>query len=168
MLFISKTSIDNSTMKDFPYQLLIDDISTKTRKSFDIVSNILDSQKLKYNSRDSYLILSLLYSGNVNFGAINNGNLPQQDHIFSQDELKKNSVSKNKINSIFNLQYLDASLNKIKTNKPFNQWIKELKLTDKEIEKQYIIPKGNWNINNFDDFLKERRKLFIIELKKLI
>jgi len=97
MLFISKTSIDKSTTKDFPYQLLIDDIYAKTRKSFDTISNILDNKKLKYNSRDSHLILSLLYRGNINFSAINSGNLPQQDHIFSKKELNKNNISEDKI-----------------------------------------------------------------------
>jgi hypothetical protein len=165
MLFISKTSIDNSTTTDFPYQLLIDDISTKTRKSFDNISNILDNKKLKYNSRDSYLILSLLYSGNINFGAINNGNLPQQDHIFSKKELKNNGISEEKINSIFNIQYLDAHLNRVKSGNPFTTWIL---LLSKDEKKKYTIPDGKWSINNFDDFLKERKKLFLTELKKLI
>lgn len=165
MLFISKTSIDNSTITDFPYQLLIDDISTKTRKSFDTISNILDNKKLKYNSRDSYLILSLLYSGNINFGAINHGNLPQQDHIFSKKELKNNAISEEKINSIFNIQYLDAHLNQVKSGKLFATWIPLLSKDDK---KKYSIPDGVWSINNFDDFLKERKKLFLNRITKII
>ncbi|CAA6826959.1 MAG: Unknown protein [uncultured Sulfurovum sp.] len=165
MLFISKTSIDNATTKDFPYQLLIDDISTKTRKSFDSVSNILDNQKLKYNSRDSYLLLSLLYSGNINFGAINNGNLPQQDHIFSKEELKENGILEEKINSIFNIQYLDAHINQSKSAMLFSQWLSKLTTLQK---REHFIPHGTWDINNFDDFLKERRDLFHIELQKLI
>jgi len=165
MLFISKTSIDDSTIKDFPYQLLINDISIKTRKSFNTASNILNNQKLKYNSRDSYLILSLLYSGNINFGAINSGNLPQQDHIFSQSELKNNNISENKINSIFNVQYLDAHINQSKSNMPITQWLNQL--TSKE-KSEHFIPNGVWKINNFDDFLKDRRQLFLTKLKTLI
>jgi len=165
MLFISKTSIDNSTIKDFPYQLLIDDISTKTRKSFDTVSNILDNQKLGYNKRDSYLILSLLYSGNINFGAINNGNLPQQDHIFSKKELKNNNISEDRINSIFNIQYLNAHINQSKNAMPIIQWLNQL--TSKE-KSEHFIPNGVWDINNFDDFLKERKKLFLTKLQSLI
>ena len=165
MLFISKTSIDNSTTKDFPYQLLIDDISTKTRKSFDTISNILDNKKLKYNSRDSYLILSLLYSDNTNFGAINKGNLPQQDHIFSKKELKNNKISEEKINSIFNIQYLDAHINKVKSDTPIVQWLSQLKPIEKE---KHFIPQGTWNIDNFDDFLKARKNLFILKLSQLI
>ena len=165
MLFISKTSIDTSTTKDFPHQLLIDDISTKTRKSFDSISNILDNKKLKYNSRDSYLVLSLLYRGNINFGAINNGNLPQQDHIFSKKELKNNAISEEKINSIFNIQYLDAYLNQVKSGKPFSTWITLLSEVDK---RKYTIPKGTWSVNNFEDFMKERRQFFLTELSKLI
>ena len=165
MLFISKTSIDNSTTKDFPYQLLIDDISTKTRKSFDTIPNILNNKKLKYNSKDSYLVLSLLYGGNINFGAINNSNLPQQDHIFSKKELKKNNISEEKINSIFNIQYLDAHINKIKSGKLITQWLNQLTPIQKQ---EHFIPQGIWTINNFDDFLKARKNLFISKLSKLI
>jgi len=165
MLFISKKSIDNSTTKDFPYQLLIDDISTKTRKSFDTISNILDNKKLKYNSRDSHLILSLLYRGNITFSAINSGNLPQQDHIFSKKELKNNNISEDKINSIFNIQYLDAHINKVKSGKNFSQWISQLSYNDK---KNCIIPNGTWSVNNFDDFLEARKDLFLSRLSKLI
>jgi len=164
MLFISKTSIDNSTTKYFPYQLLIDDISTKTKKSFDSISNILDNKKLKYNSRDSHLVLSLLYRGNINFGAINNGNLPQQDHIFSKKELN-NAISEKKINSIFNIQYLDAHLNQVKSGKDFSTWGSPLSLDEKI---KYTIPNGTWNVNNFDDFLVARKNLFLLELSKLI
>ena len=165
MLFISKKSIDKSTTKDFPYQLLINDISTKTRKSFDTVSNILDNKKLKYNSRDSHLILSLLYRGNINFSAINSGNLPQQDHIFSKKELKNNNISEDKINSIFNIQYLDAHINKVKSGKNFSQWVSQLSYNDK---KNCIIPNGTWSVNNFDDFLEARKDLFLSRLSKLI
>jgi len=165
MLFISKKSIDNSTTKDFPYQLLIDDIYAKTRKSFDTISNILDNKKLKYNSRDSHLILSLLYRGNINFSAINSGNLPQQDHIFSKKELKNNNISEDKINSIFNIQYLDAHINKVKSGKNFSQWVSQLSNNDK---KKYIIPNGIWGVNNFDDFLEARKDLFLSRLSKLI
>ena len=58
------------------------------KKSFDSIDGILNKEKLKYNSSDSFLILSLLYT-DINFNTSYNGNLPQQDHIYSQSWLRE-------------------------------------------------------------------------------
>ena len=87
-----------------------------------------------------------------------NGNLPEQDHIFSQNELKRAKIPDDKINSIFNIRYIGSSENKSKSGTPFVDWIKAVD-TDKDVLKKHLIPEGNWDISNFDSFLNERKKL---------
>jgi len=161
MLYISKQTIDNNSTINFPYDKLIESINT-TKKSFDTIENILAKTKLKYNSTGSYLILSLLYS-DIDFNAITEGNLPQQDHIIPQAQLKEFGIPHEKINSIYNIQFLDAYLNKKKSDG--DNWIKNL--TDDEKEK-YLIPEGQWEAANYDQFLKSRKILMISKLHKLI
>ena len=116
--------------------------------------NILDN--VKYGSSDSYLVLSICYGGAINFKPRMKGNLPEQDHIFSQDELRKAKIPENKINSIFNLRYIGSSENKIKTKTPFAVWIKSINAKE---QKKHLIPKGNWSVKNYDDFLLARKKI---------
>jgi hypothetical protein len=152
MLYVSKKSIDESEKGVYPYSYINKKI-IESKKSFNSIDEILDNSKLKYNSNDSFLILSLLYT-NIDFNASYNGNLPQQDHIYSQSELRKNGVDEKLINSIFNIQYLDAHLNKSKNDMKIDEWMKKYSPEDKL---KHLIPNGEWNIDNYQEFLEQRK-----------
>lgn len=117
--------------------------------------------KVSYNSKESYLVLSLLYNQSVNFTPITYDNLPQQDHIVSQSELKKAKIPKDKINTIFNLRYVTGSDNRDKSDETFISW--NTRLGNGVLDNHYI-PHGNWDASNFDDFLEKRKELFLKQL----
>lgn len=163
MLYVAKKSIDESAKGIFP----LNEINKKiieSKKSFNSVDEILDNSKLRYNSNDSFLILSLLYTS-IDFNASYSGNLPQQDHIYPQSELRKNQIDEKLINSIFNIQYLDAHLNKSKNDIKIENWMTKCSNEDKA---KHFIPDGVWNIGNFQTFLDERKKLIKIKLESLL
>jgi len=114
-----------------------------------------------YRDKNSYLILNMIYP-NVELKTISKTNLPEQDHLFSQDELKNNSYSKDEINAIYNIRYLTSTSNKKKSKTPFNEWYSSI--TEDE-RKMSLIPTGNWNGENYKEFIKERRKLILDKLK---
>ena len=117
--------------------------------------------KVSYNSKESYLVLSLLYNQSVNFTPITTENLPQQDHIVSQSELKKAKITKEKINSIFNLRYVTGSDNRDKSDETFISW--NQRLGNGVLDNHYI-PYGNWDGSNFDEFLENRKGMFLKQL----
>ena len=162
MLYISKNSIDKSKKKVFPFYEINNSIDA-TKKSFDSIDGILNKEKLKYNSSDSFLILSLLYT-DINFNTSYNGNLPQQDHIYSQSWLRENKVKEQLINSIFNIQFLDAYSNQSKSGTNIIDWLNQITPEDKQ---KHFIPEGEWNLNNFEEFLVKRKNLFKERLEPL-
>lgn len=162
MLYISKNSIDKSKEKVFPFYEINNSIDA-TKKSFDSIDGILNKEKLKYNSSDSFLILSLLYI-DINFNASYNGNLPQQDHIYSQSWLRENKVKEQLINSIFNIQFLDAYCNQSKSSIDIIDWLNQISQEDKQ---KHFIPEGEWDLDNFEEFLAKRKKLFKERLEPL-
>lgn len=116
--------------------------------------------KASYNSVESHLILSLLYKNTVNLSPLLDDNKPQQDHIFSKDELKVAGVSKDKINSIYNIRWVSASDNRIKSNESYAEWSERMNKKDVTILSNHFIPTGSWNISNFDNFLIARKQEF--------
>jgi uncharacterized protein with ParB-like and HNH nuclease domain len=156
ILYKCKETIANAKDKVFPATDIENRINNETKKSMKLDADILNN--VKYNSGDSFLVLSICYKGSINFKPRMNGNLPEQDHIFSQNELKAAKISDDKINSIFNIRYIGSSENKSKSGTPFVDWVKTVG-TDKDVLKKHLIPEGKWDISNFDSFLNERRKL---------
>jgi uncharacterized protein with ParB-like and HNH nuclease domain len=118
-------------------------------------------RSFSYNSTESYLILSLLYNNSVNFNPLTDENLPQQDHIISQSELKRARISKEKINSIYNIRYVTASDNRMKSDESFVDWSSRL---GNHVLQNHFIPEGTWNSENFDEFLAKREALFLNQL----
>ncbi len=140
----------------FPAVAIENKINSETKRSMKIDPEDLDD--ITYGSESSHLVLSICYKVAVNFRPAMIGNLPEQDHIFSQDELKRAGVDSKKIDSIYNLRYIGATENREKSKKIFSNWSKATAENKSEFKK-HLIPDGNWDINNFDDFLKERKKL---------
>lgn len=117
--------------------------------------------RASYNSIESYLILSLLYKNSVNLSPLLDDNKPQQDHIFSKNEMKIAEIPKEKINSIYNIRWVSASDNRIKSDESYAEWSARMGRT---IMKNHFIPDGFWNVSNFDDFLEARKKEFIKQI----
>jgi len=89
---------------------------------------------------------------------ISKGNLPEQDHIFSRDELKKAGIKEDKINSIYNIRYITQADNRGKKNTLYSVWFDDEKERIDEFKK-HLIPEGKWCVENFDKFREERKKL---------
>jgi hypothetical protein len=162
ILYKCKESIDNSSFDSFPAEDIEKKIDQETKRNIKLESNFLDN--IYYNSRDSYLVLSICYNNTINFQPKLKGNLPEQDHIFSVDELKKANISEDKINCIFNIRYIGSIENKGKSNTSFSEWIRCIG-NDKAELKKHLIPDGKWNVNNFQDFLKKRKELIEINFR---
>ena len=156
ILYKCKEAIDASDGSSFPAETIENKINSETRRTMKI-----DSEKLNevlYNSTDSHLVLSVCYKGSINFYPKMKGNLPEQDHIFSQDELKKAGIEETKINCIYNIRYIGSSENKTKSKTPFADWMESIGKNKDELKK-HLIPDGNWDLSKFDEFFKERKKL---------
>jgi len=159
VLYKAKEIINQVQCDKFPDISLIKAI--RSIKSFDLSPEFLE--KIKYNSTNSYLILSMIYS-NLNFKPKFKGNLPQQDHIFSIDELK-DRYKEEIIHNIGNIRFVSAAENNWKKNTPFNIWIKQISDDEKE---KHLIPDGEWDIKNYKEFLQKRRELIFTKIKNLI
>ncbi len=158
ILYLIKKEIDYSKEQHFPLGQ-IKSIMRKRNKETDISEDFLDN--LYYKDKNSYLVLNLIYP-NITLKTNSKNNLPEQDHIFSRSELKKAGYKEKDIDTIFNIGYISSIDNKIKSNTPFKEWFNESK------RKTHLIPEGEWNIEQYNEFLKERRNLFLKKIKEEI
>ncbi len=117
-----------------------------------------DIEKSYYNSTNSHLVLSLVYKSSINFQPNLKSNIPEQDHIFSQDELKKSEKKDKEINTIFNIRYVGKTPNQSKSNKPYKEWIITQGDNDR---KMHLIPDGTWDVDTYSIFIKQRKKLIL-------
>jgi len=153
ILYKCKEAIDSNS-QSFPAADIERRINNETKKSMKTDLGFLDG--VSYNSKDSYLALSICYDGAINFQPRFKGNLPEQDHIFSRDELRRAGVAQEKIDSIYNIRYIGSNENKIKSNTPFSEWLGSIGRIGR---KKHHIPEGAWSTQNFDDFLIARKGL---------
>jgi len=158
ILYKTKETINNFENDSFPIEEL--NRSIKSIKSFDISKEFLD--KIKYNSTNSHLLLSLLYP-ELNFKPKYDGNIPQQDHIFSKKELRS-LFKKEEIDNIGNIRYIGANENNWKKDTSFKDWIKNISQEERE---KHLIPEGNWNTNNYKEFIKKRREKIFEKIKEI-
>lgn len=156
ILIKCKEAIDSVQTQDFPSGEIEIKIKNETKKDMQVDSEYLD--KAKYNNKNSFLVLSLIYKGAINFQPSLRANIPEQDHIFSQSELKSYGYSKDEIDSIYNIRYIGKAPNQTKSNKNFSDWITTQSEQDLNT---HLIPQGNWNIENYKSFISSRRELVI-------
>jgi len=161
ILYKAKKAIEESSKSDyFPMKELFERFNeSKPSLTLEVTKGLISNYS--YNSLESYLVLSLLYNHSVNFSPLTHDNLPQQDHIVSQSELKKAKISKEKINSIYNLRYVTASDNRKKSDDSFIEWYEKL---GNAVLDSHFIPHGNWYSSNYDEFLAKRETLFLKQL----
>lgn len=156
ILYKCKEVISSSQSNSFPGVEIESKINSETKKSMRLDEEFLD--KISYNSRDSHFVLSIIYKGNINFTPKMKGNIPEQDHIFSQGELKSANISDEKINSIYNIRLIGSSENKIKSDTPYAEWIKSIGENKDELKK-HLIPEGNWTSSDYNNFLLKRKEM---------
>lgn len=157
----AKKAIEESSTNDiFPKDKLFEKFNeAKPALVLNVTEELIS--KASYNSTESFLILSLLYKHSVNFAPLLDDNKPQQDHILSRNELKKGKIPVEKINSIFNLRFVSASDNRIKSDESFNEWRKRLGST---ILDNHFIPDQEWDSSKYDEFIIKRKEQVIKEI----
>lgn len=160
ILIKCKTAIDNNSVVDFPAKEIEEIIKKETKKIMKVTADDID--KISYNSNNSFLVLSLVYKHTINFQPSLRANIPEQDHIFSQNELKKKGFKEDDINTIYNIRYVGKAPNQSKSNKPFEEWIKTQSQVDKEM---HLIPLNkDWKIDDYLEFIEERKKIILKNL----
>ncbi len=135
---------------------------------------------ISYSSKEIHLLFNIWYG--FNYQPSYKNNLPQIDHIFPQSELKKIKIEnpetgkKNIIkyktkerDQLANLMLLTAQENGAsgKTNKLPNEWFEN---KGEDYLKKHLIPndKKLWEIDSFDQFIEERKKLILEKFKDLV
>ena len=98
-----------------------------------------------------------------------------QDHIFPKSNFTKNKDEKDdiwkKANSLPNIMFLTGSVNKEKSNMPFEDWLSSNYVNKNEKNRfmnDNYIPKNldlSFSEKNFEEFWKSRKKLMEKELK---
>ena len=138
----------------------------------DIIDNLLWT---KYGTGDILVVLSVLYPW---ADLKNNFHI---DHIFPKSKFTPKKLAKKgvpsesitlymeNVNYLGNLQLLESTPNEEKSNKDFDEWLKETFTTPNQLkaykEKHYI-PDVDLSFGNFEEFLEEREKLVVTALKK--
>lgn len=155
-----KNGIELNDTNSFPAIKIENIIKKETKKIMDVTPD--DIEKEYYNSTNSHLVLSLAYKSAINFQPSLNSNVPEQDHIFSQDELERSGEKDEDINTIFNIRYVGKAPNQSKSNKPYKEWIKT---QDDNDRKMHLIPDGTWDVDTYSNFIQQRKKLVLRALK---
>lgn len=94
-------------------------------------------------------------------GEVNSREL-QIHHIFPKDVLEK--VGKDQlVDDVANITIISNKANERISNKPPSDYLKELHKADPELLSKHFVPTDEklWNINAYEEFLKERRKLIL-------
>jgi len=159
----AKKTIDDLNPKKFPSKK-INLAFKRMRQSTEVNKEILKG--ISYGAPESYLLLYLIYPFNTNFNSSNDANYPEQDHIFSRDELK-NSYSKGEINRVGNLRLVTSYTNKRKSGTPYAEWIK--KESAKELKLTLIPDKPEkWNVKNYLKFVEKREEKILKKVKEVL
>ena len=136
-------------------------------------SEISELLQVKYGSKLSYLILTLLYPDRDW-----KDNKYQQDHIFPKTEfstakLSKRNYAPDKIehyqgvaDTIVNLQLLTAAENQEKSSSLFENWFST---RDTNFQTRHKIPViSSYGFDNFLEFVAERKKILDAHLRKIV
>ena len=158
----------------FPFNDIVAAFAGDPAKNLNFDDVFIDELlKTQYESNDAYLILSLLYPHLDYFNQDTH-----KDHLHNADFFKNLDDNLMLIpvsdidfyrdhfnwNSILNLQMLNSSLNSSKKDKPLKDWVAK-----KNIDlSSHIIPDNvSLDVNNFKQFIEERRKILAAKIKAL-
>lgn len=163
----------------FPIDALIERMKgTPKTISFDDddIANIFEEHQ--YGQAQTFSVLALLYP------SLDFRNKFHQDHIFPKSQFTKTKLARrglsptqiefclDNVNNLANLQLLEGTPNREKSNKDFSEWLSEkYKTQDLRTEymrKNHIPTNVDTDFLNFEDFIIARKKIMIEEFKKLL
>lgn len=160
----AKKTIDESRSKSFPAEKINAEFRALQRIT-QVNKDIL--KKIQYGDPESYLLLYLIYPFGTIFKPSSEANYPEQDHIFSDHELRSSPshYSPNEINRIGNLRLVTRNANRRKSKTPYDKWIKSEK---KEELKLTLIPgkPADWNVENYKEFVQKREEEIIKKIRE--
>jgi uncharacterized protein with ParB-like and HNH nuclease domain len=177
MLSQSEDNNRLNTLKSIPFPLndIVTEFAPDPSKNLTFDDAFIEELlKTQYESGEAYLILSLLYP---NLDYFNQDT--HKDHLHNADFFRKlnSNISiipeadidfykdGNNWNSILNLQMLNSSLNSSKKDKPLKDWVNANKIDFHS----HIIPQTvSLEVNNFKEFIIERKKLLTTKIKELV
>jgi hypothetical protein len=159
-----------TNLEIFPYQEL------NTRLNIEPIFNDVEIENLmltNYNTKYSYLILSLLYPDRDWKGVVFH-----EDHIFPKSKfvntkLKQRGYNDENIkeyqkyyNTIINLQLITDSENLEKNAQDFSSWITT---RDENFKERHLIPNiSSYDFDDFLNFIDERKKMIFARIKNFI
>ena len=171
-----REEIENA-QNGFPFDGIVSKLKGSTKAiSFDDdeIDNLLYYQ---YAQAYTYSVLAFIYP------SLDFRNKFHQDHIFpkrlfTRTKLVKLGIAEDQIdfylnnyNCLANLQLLDGVPNQEKSGKDFLEWIKE-KYPNNNDRQAYMdrhyIPDVDLSLQNFRQFIQERKKLIAVAFKKLL
>ena len=162
--------------QNFPYNKIVKKFKN-TNRDISISDEYIweDLLELQYGTGNTFLVLSLLYPW------IDFKNKFHIDHIFPKSlftvkKLQKRDYDEDtidfyleKVNNIANLQILDETFNKEKSDTEFDKWIKHVysaTIKRKNYKEKHYIPDVDLSFDNFEEFIEERKNLLFEVLKK--
>ena len=162
--------IKNNSKEDyFPFKEIETHMRSINRVT-DTEAHIIEGNK--------FLVLNLMYIYNkkkINFQPLHNGNSPEIDHIFPRSKMtRKYKKSTSLVDNIGNYMFLEKNLNINKTNKLPEDYFKEAEdqysNLDYDFYETNCIPTDSslYKPENFEEFVKERRKLIFNSLKDVL
>lgn len=153
---------------EFPVNEINKNIKKDTTVGDEFIEDLLYSQK---DDQYTFSTLSVLYP-NLDY----KNNDFHKDHIHpaaSYDNLTDDLKEKYgwwTYNSIYNLQMLDANENMSKNDTSLKEWVDEQTKNidmDKFLE-SHLIPNVDFELDNFEDYIENRKTLLIDELKRIL
>lgn len=143
---------------------------------------ILSSDLTNRNSRSSYFKSMYLAFRNdgavdwhsslkISWSSVGKKHQLQFHHIFPKAVLAEAGTEKQKINDICNLAFIDGLTNRrLGTQPPIEYFPKIIDgLGEQALRNQCIpIDKNLWRVENYDDFLEQRRELVTLRLNQLL
>ncbi|VVB62817.1 Uncharacterised protein [uncultured archaeon] len=165
---------ENHDIKDYPVAQLNEKLKHMNRNTEIDETTINDFLQIKYNSKEAFLALSLLYEFN-DWGTTEF----QQDHIFPRvsftpQKMVEMGISSDRqktflkrMNCIGNLELLRTKdEHPTKGGELPGKWISS---RDPDFKVRHLIPTDEslYSFDRFDDFLKEREKLIRKRLESL-
>lgn len=167
----------NNSANGFPFESIVNKFKGTTKAITFDDDEIFNLLYYQYAQAYTYSVLSFIYP------SLDFRNKFHQDHIypknlFTAKRLEKRGIPENDIefylnnyNCIANLQLLEGTPNQEKSGKDFDKWIKEKYPNTNErmnyMNKHYI-PDVDFSLENFKEFIEERKKLIINAFKMLL
>lgn len=150
---------ENHSLKNKSFNLSdLDRVSIVGDRDFSLNEEIIDSWFEETKGSRTFMILSLLYP----CADISN-HIYHQDHMHPESKLKKIDAFKFSRNKLANLQLLPGEENESKNAKDLTAWLKE-----NPEERDIYLPNCNLSIENYFEFLEERKKLMKKQLLNIL